>query len=140
MLALLFEVGELRCALPCARIDEVLPLCPLEHVPATNGAFCGLLSFRGDMVPVLDSGLLLGGAPSPRKLSTRLCVISAAQRVALICAGAHDGQPLRPLASGAQGASPHPLIARVMLAGERPVHCLDLDALSARAGRGLALA
>jgi chemotaxis signal transduction protein len=132
MLCLLFEAGELRCAIPCARIDEVLPLTLLEPVSGAVGAVVGLLSFRGSMLPVLDAGLLLTGAPSPRKLSTRLVVIAGAQRLALICAGAHDVQELTALPAGAQELSPHPLMARVMLAGGRPVHCVALDLLSAR--------
>jgi chemotaxis signal transduction protein len=132
MLSLLFEAGALRCALPCARIEEVLPLMLLEPVPGAAGAFAGLLAFRGQMLPVLDAGLLLGGAPSPRKLSTRLVVIAGARPLALICAGAHDVQALGPLPAGTEQPSPHPLIARVMLSGARPVHCLAVDLLAAR--------
>jgi chemotaxis signal transduction protein len=132
MLSLLFEVGELRCAIACSRIDEVLPLSLLERVPGSASHVAGLLAFRGSMVPVLDTGMLLTGAPCPRKLSTRLVVISGAQRFALICAGAHDVQVLRSLPDGAQDASPHGLISCVMLAGDRAVHCLAIDVLSGR--------
>jgi chemotaxis signal transduction protein len=132
MLCLLFEAAELRCAIPCAGIDEVLPLTLLEPAPGTGGALAGLLAFRGSMLPVLDAGLLLTGTPSPRKLSTRLVVIAGPRRLALICAGAHDVQALEALPEGAQELSAHALIARVMLAGGRPVHCLALEQLPLR--------
>src|SRR5947208_3007508 len=135
MLSLLFQLGELRCAVACSSIEEVLPLSALERLPGCPPHVLGLLAYRGGMLTVLDCGLLLGGGACPERLSTRLLVIGAQPRFGLVCAGVHDVRALKPLPAGARAAAAHPLIARVMLADEGAVHCLAVEALAARAGQ-----
>ncbi len=72
MLLLAFTVGPNRYAVNACRVIELVPkvnLCPIPHSPP---ALAGLLSYRGEAVPVIDLGVLLAVAPSRSLLSTRI--------------------------------------------------------------------
>ncbi len=70
-----FGVGAERYAVPSARVTEVLPRVPLRPVPGTLPGVAGLLSYRGQVIPVVDLCALFGHGPAPARLSTRIAVV-----------------------------------------------------------------
>jgi chemotaxis signal transduction protein len=130
MLALTFELGSVRYALPCAQIHEVLPLLPLNALPGLAEHVAGMLIYRGGIIPVIDLGSLLAAQRSPERMSTRLVVVSLDNRyVALICPGAHAVRVLEPFAGASTPLFGAGLIERVLADAGAPVHCLSLGAL-----------
>ncbi len=72
MLILMFRAGGRRYAIDAARVAEVVPrvrLRPLPHAPAH---LAGVFDYRGEVVTVLDVGVLLGAEPAPDRLNTRV--------------------------------------------------------------------
>jgi chemotaxis signal transduction protein len=131
MLALVFDLGGVRCALPCAQIHEVLPLLPLQGLPGLAEHVAGMFVYRGSVIPVLDAGLLLNRVKSPLRLSTRLVVVHVAGRqVALVCPGAHAVRVLAPFAGATAPLFGEGLIERVLADDGAPVHVLSLSALA----------
>jgi chemotaxis-related protein WspB len=75
MLLLTFLVGENLYAVEAGPIMEVVPAVALRSVPRAPAPLAGLLSYRGEVVPAVDLGLVMGvGACRPR-LSTRIMVV-----------------------------------------------------------------
>ena len=69
-----FEVANERYGVEALRVVEVVPCVPLRIVPGTVAGLCGLLRFRGGLVPVVDLGLVWAGRASPSRLSSRILV------------------------------------------------------------------
>ncbi len=59
---LLCRVGTRLCAIPLARVIEVMRQLPIEVVPGAPAFVRGLSVIRGAAVPVVDAGMLLGEA------------------------------------------------------------------------------
>jgi chemotaxis signal transduction protein/LysM repeat protein len=59
-----FEAGGFACALDVRHVREVLAAAPVTRVPAAPPAWRGVLNVRGAVLPALDLGLRLGGAPA----------------------------------------------------------------------------
>ena len=76
MLFIIFRLGEQRYALEAAHVIEIVPRLPLRPQPGMPAFVAGLLNFRGQVVPVLDLGMLTLGAPCPVQLSTRIILIN----------------------------------------------------------------
>ena len=76
MLILTFTAAGNRYAVEVARVVEVVPRVELREMPHAPGFLAGLLEYRGQVVPVIDLGLLLGGGPSPDRLSTRIILVN----------------------------------------------------------------
>jgi chemotaxis signal transduction protein len=57
---LLIHGGGARWALPLGRLIHVGVIGPLARIPDAPGSMCGIIAYRGDIVPVLDLGHLLG--------------------------------------------------------------------------------
>jgi chemotaxis-related protein WspB len=75
MLLLVFRVAEDAYAVEGGRVVEVVPRVELRHVPHAPEALAGLFRYRGQVVPVIDLGVLLGAAPCPPRLSTRIILV-----------------------------------------------------------------
>jgi purine-binding chemotaxis protein CheW len=83
------RLGSWRCALPCALIEEVLPMLPVQRLPTAPPSLVGTCSIRHKVLPLLDPRPRLGQpawVPSPhahivviraRDLSLGLVVDSA---------------------------------------------------------------
>lgn len=79
MLALVFHAHGARYAIRAAQIERLLTDQPLRPAPAlAPPAVLGLLRDGGDLVPVIDSGLLLGQRPESGPAAWRivLCRLS----------------------------------------------------------------
>ncbi|MGL4464584.1 MAG: chemotaxis protein CheW [Planctomycetia bacterium] len=75
MLALQFSVGDGRYLLPVEQVVAVVPwvhLKPMLHAPVQ---FAGIMMYRDRAVPVVDLGILLGEAPCPPRLSSRIVLV-----------------------------------------------------------------
>ncbi len=79
MLLLTFTVAGEPYALDVAAVVELVPRVPLRAVPHAPAYLAGLLEYRGEVVPVVDLGVLLGSEPSGEKLSTRIILVAAAR-------------------------------------------------------------
>jgi purine-binding chemotaxis protein CheW len=55
-----FELRGQELALPIADVRETLPVPPITRVFLVPACLAGVFSLRGDIVPVLDLGVLLG--------------------------------------------------------------------------------
>lgn len=74
MLALVVEAAGAVYALDARTIDEVAPLAELRAVPHVPAWLTGLLRCRGALLPVVDLSVLLGGAATPARMSTRIVI------------------------------------------------------------------
>lgn len=87
MLFALFSAGSDQYALAASQIVEIVPFALLREVPQAPPGIVGLLGFRGETVPIVDSGQLLAGVPTPVRFRSRI----------IICADAIPGHPDRHL-------------------------------------------
>lgn len=79
MLVLVFHVGKQRYAVDAMAVAEVVPSVPVRPVASASPWVAGLLEYRGHILPVVDLSLLLGGEPTPHRLSSRIAVCDLAQ-------------------------------------------------------------
>jgi chemotaxis-related protein WspB len=77
MLLLTFRVAQDLYAVDVTRVVEVIPRVDPRPIPRTPEFLAGLFGYRGRVVPAIDMGLLLGRAPSPARLSTRVILVEA---------------------------------------------------------------
>ena len=75
-LFLVFYIGDERFALPATDVVEVLPRLPLKPVAHTPIWVAGVLSHRGQMVPVIDISAMTFGQASVARTSTRLVLVN----------------------------------------------------------------
>jgi chemotaxis-related protein WspB len=75
MLLLVFRVAGEAYGVEAGRVVEVIPRVELRGLPQAPEALAGLLRYRGQMVPVIDLGVLLGSGPCETLLSTRIILV-----------------------------------------------------------------
>jgi len=98
MLLLVFRVAGQTYAVAAAQVVEVVPRVELRTLPHGPAALAGLARYRGQTVPVIDLGVLLGTGPCPPRLSTRIILIDehlparGKARIGLICEHVSDVQ------------------------------------------------
>lgn len=76
MLALVFQVGRERYAVEVASLVAVIPCPALRPVPHAPAHVLGVFLHRGKVVPVVDAGLLFGGAACPERMSSRVLLLA----------------------------------------------------------------
>ncbi|MGH8353401.1 MAG: chemotaxis protein CheW [Pseudomonas sp.] len=74
-LFLLFRLGAERYALEAREVAKVLPWVRLKPIAQAPPWVAGVFAHRGELVPVLDLGLLLGGQPALARTSTRTVLV-----------------------------------------------------------------
>lgn len=86
MLLLTFGVGGCRYAVEATRVVAVVPRIALRPIPHAIEYLAGLFNLGGMLVPVVDLGVRLAGAPCQSSLSTRIILVSIAdgRRLGLI--------------------------------------------------------
>ena len=72
MLLLTFRAGESLYAVDARQVVEVLPRVGLRAIPHSPEYLVGLLSYRGQVVPVVDFNTLIGWKAGRAFLSTRV--------------------------------------------------------------------
>ncbi len=77
-LALGLRAGDLAFALAIERVVTVLPRVRLLPVALPPPGVVGLVAFRGQLLPVVDLGLIARGEPCRPLRSTRLIVVQPA--------------------------------------------------------------
>ena len=77
-----FELRGQELALPIADVRETLPLQPITNLFLTPAAVAGVFSLRGEIVPALDLGILLGLARTEVGDDSRIVVIEHARGTA----------------------------------------------------------
>jgi chemotaxis-related protein WspB len=82
MQALAFRAADMRFALALTHVVQVLHDCRARPVALAPVAVTGLIHYAGELIPVVDLGLLLGSAPAAMRGSTRLIVIRIAHPTA----------------------------------------------------------
>lgn len=122
-IALLFcQAGGLRFALPALEVDAVLPPTLPAPAPAGSGAIHGVVAHRGQVLPVLDAGLALGGTAAlaghevpmlrlhgglPGPVAVAVAVVEGLRRVALAALStAAPGGPMRAVCWPGEAAVP----------------------------------
>ncbi|MES2179337.1 MAG: chemotaxis protein CheW [Gemmatimonadota bacterium] len=80
MEALLFTVDERRCAIPLARVAEVVPAVNVQAVPDSPDILEGVVNVRGEILPVLSLRSRLGFAPRAVASTEYLIIVHAASR------------------------------------------------------------
>lgn len=77
------RVGPRRLGLPAVEVGEVLRGARLTRVPQAPPALSGVASVRGQVVPVVSLGRLLGAAGDARSASERVVLLRRSPPVAL---------------------------------------------------------
>jgi chemotaxis signal transduction protein len=67
--------GTERYAIPCHRVVEVTPGVTLTRLALARPQVAGTFSYRGAVLEVVDLNGLLGIAPAPLRLSSRIVVV-----------------------------------------------------------------
>ena len=70
-----FELRGQELAFPIDEVRETLPIQPITRVVLTPPALAGVFSLRGDIVPVIDLGVLLGIGRTEIGDTSRIVVI-----------------------------------------------------------------
>src|SRR5262245_54384675 len=70
-----FELRGQELALPIADVRETLPIQPITRVVLTPPCLAGVFSLRGDIVPAIDLGVLLGLARTELGDDSRIVVL-----------------------------------------------------------------
>jgi purine-binding chemotaxis protein CheW len=123
VLALLFSLGRESYGLPLGQVREVVRSPSLTTLPTAPAAVMGLLNLRGEVLPVLDTGLL-AGSPFPAAAAYVVVVDAPDGPVGLGC----GGQPrIAEIVPGPDGEAP--AAGGVHLVAGEPVVLLDVRAL-----------
>jgi purine-binding chemotaxis protein CheW len=77
-----FELRSQELALPIADVRETLPVPPITRVFLTPPCLAGVFSLRGDIVPVIDLGVLLGLPATAVGDDSKIVVVDHAAGVA----------------------------------------------------------
>ena len=73
-----FELRQQELALPIGDVRETLPLMPITRVVLTPPCLAGVFSLRGEIVPVIDLGVLLGLPRTVAGADSRIVVVKHA--------------------------------------------------------------
>ncbi len=71
---LLFKVGEERGALLLGSIEKVVMICTVTQIPEAPPWILGLLTFRGDLIPVVDLNTRISGERRDVQLSDLIVI------------------------------------------------------------------
>lgn len=122
MRALLVPLGKDAYAVPLDAAREVVSAPRPTVLPSAPACVRGLLNVRGEIVPLVDIGILLGAAPAP-SCDYAVVVDCAAGRGALIATDLPEVGELGETVAAAE----LPGALAVHRAGERLVTLLDLE-------------
>jgi chemotaxis signal transduction protein len=128
MRALMLAVGDERYAVALDSVREVIENPGVVHVPSRHRHVYGVLNMRGEVIPALDTGRLLGGAPvAPAADGVRWWAI--VEGAGEVCALATGECPQILDLDAPAGAATLPAVSDRYLCDGAAVALLDLDAL-----------
>ncbi len=76
MLLLLFEIAETRFALDAGDIIQVIPNIPCEKISSSQSFIAGVISFHGNVIPVIDLCCFHKKVHCKSRLSTRIIIVN----------------------------------------------------------------
>lgn len=127
---LMFRTRERTLAVPIESVLEVLPAFEILRVPGMASVAAGMISLRGEVMPVVDSAVLVGAAPLELNPQQKfIVVICSLQPFAILVETVEDlieignEQLINP--SNGQNALP---IAGIVAVEEEMVLVLDVEA------------
>jgi purine-binding chemotaxis protein CheW len=82
-----FELAGQELALPIDDVRETVPLQPITRLFLVPAALAGVFSLRGDIVPALDLGILLGLGRTLAGADSRIVVIASGSGAGASVAG-----------------------------------------------------
>lgn len=134
-----FACGSHTCAVPLARVREVLTPQPFTRLPGCGPEVCGLIGRRGHVITVFDFGVVLGTGAAVARQDHRLLVAEVDERVVgvavddvvTIANAWMDGSPDDGLARGPEGLRRGDALGAGTI-DERDFAALDLDAILTR--------
>ena len=124
-------VGTEQYAIPIDHVREVNLLPAVTRVPGAGSHVLGVQSRRGELLPVLDLGGLLG---IPEGVATRGIIVEEATRRAILPVDAAEG--VEDLSESAVTKTNAPLVSGSVMALERLIGVLDVAAILDRAAGG----
>lgn len=129
-----FHLGDSELAVPIEDVRETVDLRPITPVFRMPRSVAGITSIRGEIVAVLDAGVMLGLAPCTRDHDARIVIVEAGDRQAGLLVDRLGA--LRDLTGSEIGPVPPTLapsvaamLRGVLSAAERPVGVLDVSRL-----------
>jgi chemotaxis-related protein WspB len=142
MRALRFRVDGRTLAMDLGWIHEICPLVRLKEVPGVPSWLAGLMDHHGQLVPVVDASLLMGGPGVAQVLGARLILVHGADhdaadaRVATFALRVHAVEGVADLDRGASwttsgGLPGMPFLGEVTGDGTGSVHLLEPARLAA---------
>jgi chemotaxis-related protein WspB len=135
--SLVVQVGDDLYAIPCTDVMTVVPVPTLQPVPAAPRSLVGTFSYRGDVVPVIDLAIALGGAATADRLSNRVVLSRTTDGlVGTIVSRVVDIRQV-PSAVRKLHVTHHPAVTDPSLLDGRPIHFLLLDQALPADVRGL---
>ncbi len=75
MQALRFTIGKQSLAVDLRWIREVCPFVHIRSLPHSPAWLRGLVDYHGQLLPVLDGGVLLGSEPVDQKIGARILLL-----------------------------------------------------------------
>jgi chemotaxis-related protein WspB len=71
----IWTIGDDRYAIESDRVVEVVPVVEVRELPKCPAWVCGLMNYRGTLVPLVDMAMLIADRPAVRCRATRIVVI-----------------------------------------------------------------
>lgn len=132
MLLLKFQAAGQTFAVDSLRVVEVIPWVQLRPLPHAPAHLAGLLAYRGQVAPVLDLGLLLGGAACVPRLSTRIIVArpTAGTLLGLLAERIRDVVRARAVVSPGVPLAGAPYLGPVIELSEGLVQLIEVEKLA----------
>ncbi|WP_424812615.1 chemotaxis protein CheW [Roseococcus sp. YIM B11640] len=125
---MLFRAAGLEASLPAETVVAVLP--PTSPLPTSRPGLAGLAAHRGAVLPVLDAGLVLGGAAALRRGPAPMIRL-ALQPEVLVAVEQVTGVRRIPAADVTPLAQREGLVAAVARVGDMPLPVLSAGRLGA---------
>lgn len=91
MQALVFLLDEEKYAVNTAMVDTIENMCPISPVPKARKHIEGLINFRGNAIPVIDTRMILNFEENSEQLYQKLLIINYKhQKMALAVTDAEE--------------------------------------------------
>ncbi|MEZ5308146.1 MAG: chemotaxis protein CheW [Pyrinomonadaceae bacterium] len=73
---IVFQIGDLACAIPADNVSEVVRMLPLTEVPGLPSGYLGIANLRGDILTIVDPHALLNISSEIPLAKSKLIVLS----------------------------------------------------------------
>jgi purine-binding chemotaxis protein CheW len=127
---LMIRSGERTLGVPIGNVIEVVPAYELHRSPGMPAAMAGMISLRGDVLPVVDTAVLVGAGPLTMHPQHKFLIVQSSARLfALLAETVEDLLEIdrSRLITPMHAAGGHP-VAGLIAVGDEMVLVLDIDA------------